>query len=408
MWLQDFCKQKRFHDVYVLARYFYRIGKPIMDDTTYEILEKAVEDVYKTELESFFSRTYDDDPTPFVLLEEIGVEPILPTIDEEHQELVKVLDEDKSFSIRSVTNYQEAFQYFQWLREIQKDFMVSLKMDGINTKALYLNGEFALSMSRGRTGNGFDFTSTSRYVMPEKINVHKEELKIVGESFVLYDKLEYLRDKYDKDGYKTAKSAATSMLRVKHDVNDYRFLKTVVFATDGLAHTLQETFDKLEKEGVTVVPHFKLGWKEIPETFDSFCSWLKEAIFDRMYNMGIDYPSDGVVIEIDDLGFLGTENEKYISRQLALKFEYWAYEYFVGIVKDIHIEQQRVFHSVRIEIEPMKTNDGCNACIINSFNPAILIDEDLYIGKKVYFERNSGAVNILLHHDKLKKLLSEG
>ena len=77
--------------------------------------------------------------------------------------------------------------------------------------------------------------------------------------------------------------------------------------------------------------------------------------------------------------------DQYVSRQLALKFDHWGYACYEGIIKSIRIEQRRVNKSVRIEIEPVKTRDGNNATVINSFNPSIIIENDLYIGKKDIF-----------------------
>ena len=60
-----------------------------------------------------------------------------------------------------------------------------------------------------------------------------------------------------------------------------------------------------------------------------------------------------------------------------------------------------------IHIERMQTNDACEAKIINIFNPSILIHNDIKVGDFVYFERNSGAVNILIHGKRLDDLLKE-
>ena len=228
---------------------------------------------------------------------------------------------------------------------------------------------------------------------------------IVGDSYVVDEGLPILREKYNKaDGYVSGKSSAISLLRVSHELTDYRFLRTKVFSADDIAPTLMGTFAKLENAGVEVVPHLLFSWEDIPTGRAKFDTWLKEKIFDVMHEMGKGIPSDGVVIEVDDLSWFGVEKNQYVSRQLALKFEYWSYQYYKGVIKDIRIEQRRVNKSVRIEIEPIKTRDGNKATIINSFNPSILIRNDLYKGKEVYFERNSDAANVLIYGDKLQEI----
>lgn len=59
-----------------------------------------------------------------------------------------------------------------------------------------------------------------------------------------------------------------------------------------------------------------------------------------------------------------------------------------------------------VKIEPIKSSDGCNATYINAFNPGIVIENDLYVGKEVWFERNAGAVNILIHGKRLEGIMN--
>jgi hypothetical protein len=124
-----------------------------------------------------------------------------------------------------------------------------------------------------------------------------------------------------------------------------------------------------------------------------------------IWEQGKGIPSDGVVIEVNDYSWLGEEKNQYVSRQLALKFEYWGNKYYKGVVKDIKVKQQRVFQSIRVEIETVRTHDGAKAEFINCFNPDILFQSNAQIGNTVYFERNSNAINVLLYGDKLKAVL---
>lgn len=404
--IYDLLSEKRYGSFYVLARYFYRVGEPIVSDAFYESLQgELMKAGAGPALQQYFDRSYDDDPVPADLLAEFGIKPVYFVKNENRAELYNYLNEDKSFSIRSVTEYSDAFEFFKILKRNKLDFVASLKMDGVNTKMLYSDGQFVLSLSRGRNGNSFDYTDNSAKIMPERIDGLSGMHKIIGESYVVDEGLPVLRKKYNKpDGYVSGKSSAISMLRIEHDRIDYRYLKTKVFYAEGIAETLDTMFQKLEECGVDVVPHKLIGWEEIPDSLEEFSAWLKENVFNVMHEEGKGIPSDGVVIEVNDLGWLGEEHNQYVSRQLALKFDYWGYGCYKGIIRDIRIEQRRVNKSVRIEIEPVRTRDGNKATVINSFNPSILIDNDLYVGKEVYFERNSGAVNVLIYGDRLKEI----
>lgn len=406
--IQDYMDSKQYGVVFILARYFYRIGEPVISDAYYDKLEELLKEYYYDTFKEYFERTYDDDPIPYEFLEEMGIKPIVPTSSTDRVELYNYLNEDKSFSIASVTEYSEAFNFFSRLREEKLDFCVSLKVDGVNTKNLYVDDRFALSLSRGRgEGDSFDYTDNEAKVIPPTFSTGQKIMKVTGESYVMDEGLVALRKKYHKpDGYVSGKSAAISMLRVAHEREDYCWLKTRIFSAEGIADTMGEMFEKLQIAGFDVVPYVVWSWKSIPEDFDEFKVWLKKSVFDMMWEKGKGIPSDGVVVEVNDLNWVGTQHNQYVSRQLALKFEQWSYQVYEGIITDIKIEQRRVNKSVRVEIEPLKTSDGAKARIINSFNPAILIHNDLYVGKKVYFERNSNAFNSVIHGERLQELLN--
>ena len=409
IWLHyRICYLKR--DIWILARYFYRIGEaPIITDSVYDRMTNLFKEKCYDELHAYLDRTYDDDPIPYDLLEEIGVRPYVPVTKIGRNDLFDLLNEDKSLSIDSIVNYRSAYDFLMDKVDNKLDVVASLKMDGVNVKSLYQSGKFSLSLSRGRASNSFDFTDQAAYVLPAFINNDLPELRVTGECFVVKEGLEKLRAKYAQDKYKTSKSAAISLLRVKHSINDYKDLRLKVFAAEGLADTVIKTFEILKSFGFDVVPYLFIPWYTIPRDYDEFCIWLRDAVFQQMHDAQLagDMPADGVVLEVNNYGWQDTISNQYSNRQIACKFDFWAFESYKAIVKEIVIVQRRVTASVRVKIEPMQTNDACEAKIINIFNPSILIHNDIKVGDFVYFERNSGAVNILIHGKRLDDLLKE-
>ena len=408
--LQDLLSEKRYFDIWILARYFYRIGEaPIITDSVYDRMTNLFKEKCYDELHAYLDRTYDDDPIPYDLLEEIGVRPYVPVTKIGRNDLFDLLNEDKSLSIDSIVNYRSAYDFLMDKVDNKLDVVASLKMDGVNVKSLYQSGKFSLSLSRGRASNSFDFTDQAAYVLPAFINNDLPELRVTGECFVVKEGLEKLRAKYAQDKYKTSKSAAISLLRVKHSINDYKDLRLKVFAAEGLADTVIKTFEILKSFGFDVVPYLFSPWDTIPKDYDDFCIWLRDAVFQQMHEAQLagDMPADGVVLEVNNYGWQDTISNQYSNRQIACKFDFWAFESYKAIVKEIVIVQRRVTASVRVKIEPMQTNDACEAKIINIFNPSILIHNDIKVGDFVYFERNSGAVNILIHGKRLDDLLKE-
>ena len=182
---------EQLQNLFILARYYYGIGNPIMSDSNYEVINKCYTE--KGILPEYLSRTYDEDPIPVELLKSIGryntaaeeqdsftfkldeenaLDPVNKPkaaneitfgaeegADQEYQNLFNYLNGDKSLSIQSVTSYIEAFDFFRNYRNLKKDIMTSIKMDGDFTKSLYVNGNYRISLSRGRhNGVAFDFT----------------------------------------------------------------------------------------------------------------------------------------------------------------------------------------------------------------------------------------------------------
>lgn len=390
--------KNRFDSLFILSRFMYRVGTPIINDIRYNTLEKAF--IEKGYLPEYTSRTYDDDPIPYTLLREFGLESYVPK-DLVSSKYIEHFDKDKSLSIQPLTEYKDIYRF---IMEKQQDLVVMLKVDGINVKNLYKHKGLELSMSRGRNGSGFDLTRNTSKVLPSKLNTKYDELKITLESFVYENALPYFRNKYDVDKYKTSKSAGISLLRVPHDLNDYKHLGTLAFGIDGALHlkTKMESLAYLKELGFTVVPHILIKWNSIPRDYDTFVIWLNK-LCKEFYVRTQALPSDGLVFEVNDLNYIDNVNNQYSNKNIAVKLSYWGFDKYIGVVEDIIIEQQRVTASCRLKIKPLRTKDGCDATYINSYNPSILVNNNINIGSEIVFERNSGAINSLLYGDRLKE-----
>ena len=392
-------------DKFIYARYCYRTGEPFMEDDQYEELAERLKDDERAK--EFLGRTYDDDPIPYELLRQLGKQDSLNTLSGERLEIAKVFDEDKTFSIKSVTSYRGAYDFMIGCKRREQDVMCSLKEDGVNTRIIGVDDNFVMGISRARHAvECLDYTKGLKHYIKPKFGLGGHEMLLVGETYVEESALPYLRKKYGKP-FKTCKSTALSGLRVEMDHEDYKYFHTNIFYAEGIGTTLEERFSILEKEGFETPPHKLLKWRDVPEDFDEFCRWFKVECMDYIFNEGLGMPSDGVVLEVNDLNFQGEVSGQYVSRQLACKFEYWSYQYYKGIVEDLVIQQNRVFASVRIKINPMKTADGCEAKTLNGYTLAIVIEANAHKGATVYFERNSGSINALLYGDRLEKILKE-
>lgn len=385
---------KRYRDLYILARFMYRVGYPILSDSDYDGLNRLI--IRSNQLSEYVNRTYDDDPIPYNLIKEFSLSSYLPKLGTMSR-YSKYLDEEKSLSISAVTNIDEVFDFVKKSRG--QDLVLSLKVDGVNIKNLYVENTHELSMSRGRKGEGFDVTENARNVLPQKIDNDNIMLKVFTEMVVPKVHLAELQQRYNPDKYKTPKSSALSMLRVRHTSYDYDKLQPYAFNAEGFdCSTKLELLEKLEENGFKVVPYRGIKNEEIPSDRDKFNQWFTN-LADEMYFKYKDIPSDGLVFEIDNLNFVDEINGQYSNRNIAVKLGYWKFDCYESIVTDIIFEQQRINKSCRINIKPIITNDGATVSFINGYNPSIIIENNINIGSKVKFERHSNTISNLVLED---------
>lgn len=399
-------KADRVEDAFRLVRFFYRVGEPLIEDWVYEIMIRSVEEMHPNSV--YLNQTYDDDDIPVDLLLEFGEIDKIPLMasGEEYAQL----NEDKSFSIEPHTNYSTAYQWYQ--NVCGERLILMLKMDGVYTKALNVGGETKICLSRGRRGNSFDLTDTSvRYVLPRFVDFETEDsVRLYGEAFVPAEYLDKLQEMFaTKDKFTTTKGGAITLLRTRYPEAAYAYVKQVMFDADGLADSKSRTLEILEKKGFDVVPYLMIEPGELGETLEEFTQRLKVKMDEMYEKAGSAYeyviPTDGLVLEVDSKTIDFEVKNQYSARNIALKFEYWAYEYYKGRIEEIVLTPRRVQYSVRVKIAKMKTNDRCTAEWINGFNLAILARHNLHVGSTIYFSRASNAYNNLIYGENLQEIL---
>lgn len=380
---------------YIISRYLYRMGMPGISDETYDKLHDYL--VEKGELIEYTTRTYDDDPVPYLLLDKFG---IIQLNQKKTMRDTSFLSEDKSMSIKKVDNMEDLFSFFNKFPNEEK--LISIKLDGINVKNEFDGNELKLSLTRGRAAEGVDVTDGLIRALPPKFDVPGHRV-ITGEVFVASNQLQYFKETYDKTKHKTTRTSALSLLR-KPEIyrkEDYRFLKVCMFSADGIASTVEGTYKKLNEIGFSTPPYLKL--EKHPVEFEHFKIWM-DKIMDQMFEMqekgGL--PADGLVIELNDYEIQTEKMGQYDERQIAVKFGHWAPGIYEGVITSILMEQKRVFCGCKVLIEPVTTSDGCCAVKINNFNPSFLLDFGLTLGSRIQFERQSGTINVLINHKKIR------
>lgn len=382
-------------EAYILARYMYCIGNPILTDATYDMLHTVI--LEKGELKEYTSRCYEDDPVPLELLEKFNIVH-LPKRDIKRD--TSFLAENVSTSIQKVENMKEVYEFFKKFKGVSK--IVSIKMDGVNVKSEIDENGLKVSLTRGRKAMGFDVTEGMLRLVPKSV-VLPNKFIVTGEVFVPQQYLSHFKEKYDSSKHKTTRTSALSILRryQNYDDKDFEYVKFYAFHADGLGETVQEMYELLEKAGFSVPPYMLL--EEEPNSYEDFCMWLT-GIMDKMYNLQIqaELPADGLVVQLNDHSFQTEIKNQYDERQIAIKFYHWSSKIYDGVITSIIIEQRRVFCCCKVTIDPVVTSDGCEAVIINTFNPSFLLNNNLKVGSSIQFERQSGTVNVFYNGTMLK------
>lgn len=400
-------KAGRIEDLYKLCRFTYRVGEPIVSDEYYAKIERSIIEEGLSELTR---QSYDDDDVPIDLLEEFNLGHLNYQTGGDSR-FINYLDSEKSMSIKAVENYRDAFEYFRNTKNHRK--IITPKLNGINLKSLFINENnedlhnYVLGMTRGRSTHGIDVTTLMSRILPKRIKGNRDHVVVYGEGILEEEWVDKIpRRNYEQ--FTSARMAAISMLRVKVPDEYYKHLHYYTFNADGVADTISETLDTLKAHGFDTVPYHMIEVDEVPSEFEEFCKWLKskmDLVWADVQAMGLD--SDGMVVDIDDKHYVGDVTNQYSSRNCALKFEYWAYDYYIATVSGLQIEQQRVNASVIITIDPLRSRDGSRNTKLPGYNLDLVIDNGINVGSKLYFERNSGAIPVPIFGDRLKKLLGQ-
>lgn len=391
-------------DLIIFLRATYKMGRSVIPDQEFDALESmytAAFPNYKSILEGT-----SDDVAPYMnenIAQAIkfssvrGARTVTPKQAPSTGAYAQ-LNAEKSTSVKPVRSAQEAYEFMLGAPKVRTHW--SLKVDGVNTKCLFKDGEdLEIAVSRGRAADGWDYTEAiKRVIETQGIDVSGINGKVTGEAIVDSSVLEKFRLKYIGKDYKSPKSTAGAMLRAPQlfEVEDYKYLRYYPFDVEGMLKS--DAFDALIAAGFVVPPSFTIDAGGVPlGSLEEFSEWLSVNIMDPLWNLGkdMDIGSDGVVLQL--LTDVESDRaDKYSDLNIALKFSHWTEAEYQSVVEDILFEQQRVEMSVVLVIEPVTTRDLNVATRVSVGSSAILIKDGVKVGDKIRFARKSEAINIYL------------
>lgn len=150
--MESILKTLSDRDKYIVARWAYSVGSPVMSDNEYNILVEVMKTKYGED--SYVNRSWSSDPCPTELLKQIGRGDLIQ----------KVILSDKTESIPSLNT---ELDFVTELSHVSGRGTVSMKHDGWNIQVNYYNGRVVNIQTRGRSSDAIDVSKLQERVPPQ-------------------------------------------------------------------------------------------------------------------------------------------------------------------------------------------------------------------------------------------------
>lgn len=320
-----------------------------------EWLRQASKAYYAEDRELMSNLEYDALYDELVALEkECGVvlanSPTVTVGYEAVDELPKEAHESPMLSLGK-TKSREELQ--EWL--LDKEGLLSWKMDGLTIVLTYQNGELIKAVTRGNGEVGEVVTNNAKVFtnIPLKVSF-KGDMVLRGEAIISYSDFEKINDTIgDIDAkYKNPRNLCSGSVRqLNNEITARRHVRfqafSLVKATGAdFQNSREKQFQFLKNLGFDVVEYRRVNRDTILDTISYFEEKIKT----------FDLPSDGLVLTYDDIAYgesLG-RTAKFPRNSIAFK---WADEQALTTLREIEWSPSRtglinpvaVFDSVELE-----------------------------------------------------------
>lgn len=314
------------------SKAYYQDAEEIMSNYEYDALYDELEDLEK-ELRVVLSNS----PTIHV-----GYEVLSELPKERHESPMLSLDKTKDI---------------EELKEFAGDqkVVMSWKMDGLTIVLTYRRGELIKAVTRGNGEVGEVITNNARVFknIPLKI-AYQGELVLRGEAVIGYRDFERINEEIpDADAkYKNPRNLCSGSVRqLNNEITAKRNVKFYAFGlvkADGVDFQNSRAYqlDWLKQQGFDVVEHYVVTREKVEEEVVKFSEKITQN----------DFPSDGLVLIYDDIGYgqsLG-RTAKFPRDSFAFK---WADETRETVLREIEWSPSRtglinpvaIFDAVELE-----------------------------------------------------------
>ena len=250
---------------YVIARWAYSVGQPIMTDAEYTVLDRAMKAKYPKH--PYCLRSWSSDPCPVAILTEYGYENLIKAV---------VLS-DKTESIPSLNSLIEVRTMYE---SMHSPHTVSFKIDGWNIQASYYNGERINIQTRGRASDAMDASAIASLI-PKQIPEMGRVL-VVMECSVPDAEFGWFKENFGVTSQRGAVSTALA--------NPDKCLQHIAIHAHGVrcSSVVSDKFALLKSWGFEVPMYaWVSNYSELMDQVNAFSE----------YKSGYGIPTDGLVVE---------------------------------------------------------------------------------------------------------------
>ena len=308
-------KRKRIEELVELlnqaGKAYYQEGKEIISNLEYD---KAYDELVRLEEETGI--VLSASPT-----QNVGYSVATALPKEEHASPMLSLDKTKSV---------ETLQSFLG----EQKGILSWKLDGLTVVMTYEKGELVKAVTRGNGRIGEIVTENAKRFRNLPLRIpFKGRLVLRGEALIRYSDFAKINEEIPEEGakYKNPRNLCSGSVRqldpkITWERRVYFFPFTLVSVEEGEDRSSRESgglpdfhnsheaeFEFLEQQGFQVVGRRTVNKEELPGAVSDFSEQVKKN----------DFPSDGLVLLMDDISYgksLGT-TAKFPRNALAFKWE---------------------------------------------------------------------------------------
>ena len=270
------------------------------------LLNEASKAYYAEDKEIMSNFEYDalyDELT--VLEEELGtVLSNSPTVNVGYEALSELPKERHETPMLSLGKTKEREEIRQWL--LDKEGLLSWKLDGLTVVLTYENGELQKAVTRGNGEIGDVITNNAKVFknLPHRIPF-RGKLVLRGEAVIKYSDFEKINASIENadEKYKNPRNLCSGSIRqlnneitAKRNVHFYAF--SFVSASDGngdvdFGNSKEAQFLFLKEQGFEVVDYIKVNKDTVIPAIEEFAKKVQD----------FDIPSDGLVVTFEDIAY---------------------------------------------------------------------------------------------------------